>query len=162
MDNSIIIALIGGFFGLVGALVAGYFAMKQIKAKGQIESKAEVIKTETMAKATEVQVATEKETKRIDQLLDTTMELIRNLQAENRQQRQEITNKDLQHADELMQIRSRMSEIEKKLQDCVVGRSQIELKFDRLKAEHAALEAQFKSTAAYVAAHHEASNNDNA
>lgn len=149
MDSSVTIAIIGGVFGLLGAMVAGWFAVRQTKTNATTAAKAEIIKTEVQAKATEIEITTQKETQRIDQVLDATMDLIRNLQEENRQQRNDMTSKDAQHAAELLQIRNRMNDLDKLMSVCIEERGAFKLRMEKVQGMYEVLEAQFKATDDY-------------
>lgn len=149
---------VGGVLGFIGGVIAIIFSYLSNKAKAVADLKInentrhiEIIKAEAIGKAEEVKTTTEAETKRIDQLLDTSLDLIKNLQTENRQQREDMSRKDKQHTEELLQIRNRMNELDKNMQICIEERLKFKGNMNKYEAMYNALEAQFKGVKKYRA-----------
>jgi predicted site-specific integrase-resolvase len=120
--NELLLVVIPGLLTLVGVLYAAWSSRRNTELANQIEG----VKTQALSKAETIKVSTEAESKRLDSLLDTQSEFIKDLQAENRAQRQEMLDKDKLHREEMLQVRADVTEVTKFMNNCVAARQEQE------------------------------------
>ena len=130
MEQVIVTAIAGGL-----ALAGTIYGYRSTRRNTELAVKIETNKAQANAQVEVVKAHTETEQKRTDQLLDTQMQFIKDLQAENRAQRQEMLDKDRLHREEMMQVRSEVAEITKLMNNCVEARNAQETVVARLSAE---------------------------
>jgi hypothetical protein len=116
--NEFLLVGIPAVLTLVGTIYVAYSSRRNADLANQIEG----VKAQALSKAETIKVSTEAETKRTDALLDTQMTFIRELQTENRAQRQEMLATDKIHREEMLQVRQEVTEISKLMNACVEAR----------------------------------------
>ena len=129
--NELLLIGIPGFLTLVGTIYVAYSSRRNTALANEIEG----VKAAAIGKAETIKVTTEAEIKRTDALLDTQLQFIKDLQAENRAQRQEMLDKDRLHREEMIQVRQEVLEITKLMNNCVEARQAQETVVARLSAE---------------------------
>jgi hypothetical protein len=137
----------GLLFGIAALLTAvgGFYAARVNRRSAELANKIELAKSEAVGKAETIKAGTDAEIRRTDQLLDTQMDFIRDLQKENRDQRQEMIEKDKQHRDEMLQIRNEVIDLHKLMSVCIEERGKFKGEMDRVKAMYDVLIARDKS-----------------
>ena len=129
--NELLLVGIPAVLTLVGTIYVAYSSRRNTALANQIEG----VKTAAISKAETIKVTTEAEIKRTDALLDTQLQFIKDLQAENRAQRQEMLDKDRIHREEMIQVRQEVMEISKLMNNCIEARNAQETTVARLSAE---------------------------
>jgi hypothetical protein len=129
--NELLVIGIPAVLTLVGTIYVAYSSRRNTALANQIEG----VKTAAISKAETIKVTTEAEIKRTDALLDTQLQFIKDLQAENRSQRQEMLDKDRIHREEMIQVRQEVMEISKLMNNCIEARNAQETTVARLSAE---------------------------
>jgi hypothetical protein len=108
--------------GAVIALVGTIYGVRSSSKNTDLANRIDLAKAEAIGKADTIKAKTEAETKRTDALLDTQMTFIRELQTENRAQRQEMLDKDKQQREEMLQMRQEIMEVTRLMNNCVEAR----------------------------------------
>lgn len=116
--NELLLVGIPAVLTLVGTIYVAYSSRRNTALANEIEG----VKAAAISKAETLKVTTEAEIKRTDALLDTQLQFIKDLQAENRAQRQEMLDKDKLHREEMIQVRQEVLEISKLMNNCVEAR----------------------------------------
>jgi hypothetical protein len=129
--NELLVIGIPAVLTLVGTIYVAYSSRRNTALANQIEG----VKAAAISKAETIKVTTEAEIKRTDTLLDTQLQFIKDLQVENRAQRQEMLDKDRLHREEMIQVRQEVLEITKLMNNCVEARQAQETVVARLSAE---------------------------
>jgi hypothetical protein len=129
--NELLVIGIPAVLTLVGTIYVAYSSRRNTALANQIEG----VKAAAISKAETIKVTTEAEIKRTDALLDTQLQFIKDLQAENRAQRQEMLDKDRIHREEMIQVRQEVLEISKLMNNCIEARNVQETTVARLSAE---------------------------
>ena len=131
MNAELLAIAIPGLLTLIGVI----YVQRNTRKVAQKAAEVEKGRAEDLQEVEIIKVKTEGDVKRVDTLLDTQMELIRELQIENRTQRKEAVEKDKLHREEMMQVRSDVAEITKLMNNCVEARQAQEVTVARLSAE---------------------------
>jgi hypothetical protein len=129
--NELLVIGIPAVLTLVGTIYVAYSSRRNTALANQIEG----VKVAAISKAETIKVTTEAEIKRTDALLDTQLQFIKDLQAENRAQRQEMLDKDRIHREEMIQVRQEVMEISKLMNNCIEARNAQETTVARLSEE---------------------------
>jgi hypothetical protein len=129
--NELLLIGIPAVLTLIGTIYVAYSSRRNAALANQIEG----VKVAAISKAETIKVTTEAEIKRTDALLDTQLQFIKDLQAENRAQRQEMLDKDRIHREEMIQVRQEVMEISKLMNNCIEARNAQETTVARLSAE---------------------------
>jgi hypothetical protein len=131
VTEGILVVAVPAALTLVGVIYVARNTRRSTELAQQIEG----VKAQALSKAEVIKVSTEAESKRFDALLDTQSEFIKDLQAENRAQRQEMIDKDKLHREEMLQVRADIMEVTKLMNNCVEARQAQETVVARLSAE---------------------------
>jgi hypothetical protein len=136
--NEFLLIAVPAVLTLVGTIYVARNSRRSADLAQQIEG----VKAQALTKAETIKVGTDAEIRRTDQLLETQLQFIQDLQVENRAQRQEMLASDKIHREEMLQVRQDVMEIAKLMNACIEARNAQEATVAKLGAEVLSLKAK--------------------
>jgi hypothetical protein len=136
--NELLLIAVPAVLTLVGTIYVARNSRRSAELAQQIEG----VKAQALTKAETIKVGTDAEIRRTDQLLETQLQFIQDLQVENRAQRQEMLASDKIHREEMLQVRQDVMEITKLMNACIEARNAQEATVAKLGAEVLSLKAK--------------------
>lgn len=166
VDSAVVVAVITSLFGLLGAMIGGYSLYKQVtkKAETDIQLSAnttaiEAARTEAIAKAEVVKSSTEAKSTELKSMIELVVDQVKELRDENKDQRAEMNaiRKDSDDTrlrldaclEEKSKMQSQLADMEIARREDKAMMTEIRNQLEKHRALYEAATAQISGTVAY-------------